>query len=62
MNVVTMVTLDKETKEKAQVLFKELGLNLSTALNIFLKKAVEEEKIPFEIGKAKYKKEVLKRL
>ena len=44
------VKLDEETKKEAQKLFKDLGLNLSTAINIFLKQAVREKGIPFYIS------------
>lgn len=47
--VNTSVKLDEETKKEAQKLFKDLGLNLSTAINIFLKQAVREKGIPFYI-------------
>ena len=48
--VNTSVKLDEETKKEAQKLFKDLGLNLSTAINIFLKQAVREKGIPFYIS------------
>lgn len=47
------VRLDPEVKEKAQELFDDLGISLSSAINIFLKQAVREGKIPFEIKRDK---------
>ena len=41
---------NSEIKAQAQKLFSELGMDLSTALNIFLKKAIRAEAIPFEVG------------
>ena len=41
---------NRETKERAQSLFDELGMDLSTAMNVFLKKSVRENRIPFEIA------------
>ena len=38
------------TKEKADALFKELGMNISTAFNIFIRQALREGRIPFEIS------------
>ena len=35
--VNTSIKIDEETKKEAQKLFKDLGLSLSTAINIFLK-------------------------
>ena len=42
--------VDKELKEKAEKLFEHLGLNMSTALNVFLRKAVDEAAIPFTVA------------
>ena len=43
------VNVPKDVKEEATILFNDLGLNMSTAINIFLKKAISERGIPFEI-------------
>ena len=48
--VNTSIKIDEETKREAQKLFKDLGLSLSTAINIFLKQAVREKGIPFYIN------------
>ena len=42
--------VDRELKESAERLFDYLGMNMSTALNVFLRKSVDEKAIPFEIG------------
>ena len=42
--------LDREIKENAEVLFKELGMNLTTAFNVFVRQTLRMGKIPFEIG------------
>lgn len=47
--VSTNITIDAEVKKQAQELFADLGLDLSTAINIYLKKAVAEQGIPFEV-------------
>lgn len=44
------VRMDKELKEKAEILFKELGLNMTTAFNVFVSQAVREQRIPFELS------------
>ncbi|HMR49285.1 MAG TPA: type II toxin-antitoxin system RelB/DinJ family antitoxin [Arachnia sp.] len=46
------VRVDDGTKEAAELLFSELGLNISVAVNAFLKQAVRERRIPFEITAA----------
>ena len=45
--------VEKDLKEQAENLFDRLGMNMSTALNIFLRKAVDEEAIPFPVSTKK---------
>ncbi|MFC2694921.1 MAG: type II toxin-antitoxin system RelB/DinJ family antitoxin [Lactobacillus sp.] len=47
------VNIDKQLKENADELFQELGLNMSTAITIFLKQSVRDQAIPFAIKKDK---------
>ena len=44
------IRMDKELKEQAERLFSELGMNMTTAFNIFVRQAVRQGKIPFEIS------------
>ena len=44
------IRMDTETKAKAEALFNELGMNISTAFNIFIRQVLREGKIPFEIS------------
>jgi DNA-damage-inducible protein J len=44
------IRLDKNLKEQAEKLLSELGMNMTTAFNIFLRQTVREGKIPFEIS------------
>lgn len=43
------VRTNSNTKSAAQELFSNLGLDMSTAFNMFLKKAVSYRGIPFEV-------------
>lgn len=43
------VRVDADLKKSAEELFSDLGLNMSTAINMFLKAAVNCEGIPFEL-------------
>lgn len=43
------IRVDEELKIKAEELFSELGLNMSTALTMFLKTSVRYGGIPFEL-------------
>ncbi len=47
--VSTNISLDPELKKSAQELFADLGLDLTTAVTLFLKQSVREQAIPFEI-------------
>ena len=58
--VSTSIKIDARTKKEAQELFKDMGMSLTTAVNIFLKQAVREQRIPFYVGQPKYKEEVYK--
>ena len=53
MMAMTNVTfrMDKEMKEQAEDLFTDLGLNLTTAINAFIRQSVREQKIPFVISR-----------
>ena len=44
------IRLDKDVKERAEQMFGDFGMNLSTAFNIFIRQALRQGKIPFEIS------------
>lgn len=43
------IRIDDELKEKADILFGELGMNMTTAFTIFVKTAVRQRGIPFNL-------------
>lgn len=43
------ISMDSDLKEKADVLFSELGMDLSTAFNLFVKESLRVGGIPFEL-------------
>ncbi|MCL2337919.1 MAG: type II toxin-antitoxin system RelB/DinJ family antitoxin [Firmicutes bacterium] len=47
------IRVDKSLKEQAEILFERLGMNMTTALNVFLRKAVAESAIPFPVSTSK---------
>ena len=49
-DVRVTIRVDKNLKENAEVLFERLGLNMTTAMNVFLRKAVNESAIPFAVS------------
>ena len=46
------VRIDSELKVQAESLFSDLGLNMSTAIIIFLKSAVSHDGLPFEVKRS----------
>lgn len=47
--VSTSISIDADVKAQAQALFADFGLDLSTAINIFLRQSIRENSIPFTI-------------
>ncbi len=43
------IKIDKTVKEQSDEIFKELGLNMSTAINLFLRTTIREHGIPFDL-------------
>ena len=43
------IRTDEKLKKKAQAILKELGLDLSSAINLYLYQIIIQEGIPFEI-------------
>ena len=43
------IRTDKDIKEQADAIFSELGLTMTTAVNMFLRAAVRERGIPFAL-------------
>lgn len=51
------IRLDEDLKKEFSSLCENLGLNISTAINIFIKKSVNEWGIPFDLKAEKPSKE-----
>ena len=45
------IRIDEDLKKRAEQLFAELGLNMSSAITVFLRSSVDYNGIPFEIRK-----------
>ena len=43
------IRTDKNVKEAAEAIFDELGLTMTSAVNIFLRQTIRENGIPFEL-------------
>jgi len=59
LNSVINVNVPTSIKEEATNLFNSLGLNMTTAINMFLVKSINEWGIPFEIKAPKPSMELL---
>jgi DNA-damage-inducible protein J len=46
------IRIDKDLKEHAEAFFADLGLNMTTAFNIFVRQSLKQGRIPFEIVSA----------
>ena len=43
------IRIDKDLKERADAVFCEMGMSLTTAFNIFVRQTLRQGRIPFEI-------------
>ena len=57
--VPVQVRIEKELKDEVTELFEQLGMDMSGAINIFLKQCVLKGGLPFMVELPKYKPEVL---
>lgn len=51
------ISVEPEIKKAATILFKEMGLDFSTAVSLFLRQVIVQKKIPFEITTELYNDE-----
>ena len=45
------IRIDSDLKAQADALFSDMGLNLSSAVNVFLRRAIAEQAIPFSVSR-----------
>ena len=57
--VPTQIRIDEQVKVEATELLEGLGLNLSDAVNMFLRQIILQNGLPFEVKYPKYKLEVI---
>ena len=43
------IHLDSEVKEQAQQVFNHLGMDMTTAITIFLRQAIQYQGLPFDV-------------
>ena len=53
------IRMDAGLKKEADQLFSEMGMNISTAFNIFVRQAIRDRAIPFQIHVDKPNRETI---
>ena len=53
------IRMDRELKAKAEKLFAELGMNISTAFNVFVRQSLREGGLPFQVKLERPNKETV---
>lgn len=48
-NTSMNIRMDKEVKQQAQEIFAELGMDMTTAINIFLRQSIRSHGLPFPV-------------
>jgi len=51
------IRIDENPKKQAEILFEDMGMNMTTAFTIFARTAVRQGKIPFEVAGDPFYKE-----
>ncbi len=59
MTTPTQIRVDSEIKKQACELFSSIGLDMSTAVNLFLYQCVLRGGLPFSVEKPKYNAETI---
>lgn len=57
-NCVINVHVDQKDKEEATAILKDLGLNMTTLINMTLKQVIKRKAVPFEISNPSYSVEL----
>ena len=55
----TQIRIDSTVKEQATILFAELGMDMSGAVNIFLRQCILHQGLPFSVELPRYNQETL---
>ena len=58
-NVTTSIRMDADTKKAATELLNDLGLDLSSAVNIFLRQCLLHNGLPFEVKKSQHNRQTM---
>lgn len=59
-NTTLTVRIDPAVKQQAQVILNDLGLDMTSAINVYLRKIIQCEGIPFELRREKLNEETVR--
>jgi len=51
---VLQTRVDVDTKKEAEILFESLGMDITTAIRLFLRQSINQQRIPFDILPPQY--------
>ncbi len=54
------IRIDRKTKESAEIIFDEMGLNMTSAVTMFLRQTVRDKRLPFTADLNTYSIETMK--
>lgn len=57
--VQTQIRIEEDIKKQAMELFNQLGIDMSSAVNMFLRQSIMRGGLPFSVEIPKYKPEVV---
>jgi DNA-damage-inducible protein J len=57
--IPTQIRIDADVKEQASALFHELGMDMSGAVNIFLRQCLMHDGLPFPVERPRFNEETL---
>lgn len=57
--VQTQIRIEEDVKKQAVELFNQLGIDMSSAVNMFLRQSIMRGGLPFSVEIPKYKPEVM---
>ena len=60
MKVSVNIKMDEEIRDKSKELFNKLGLDMTTAVNMFLIQAIRQNQIPFQLKASTDEEEIEK--
>jgi len=58
-NTTLTIRVDSEIKQQAQSILSDIGLDMTSAINVYLRKIIQHEGIPFELKRTPYNEETM---